>query len=250
MPPMTNNAINKRKQISLLKRVEVKTKQWRAEEWLINNGSKARFHEIYKIELKDRVLSFILNDLKKHPEIIVLGPAQGHAATCLKKDLASYGIDSKIDVFNITKYALDSELLKQKTIRKDHSKEYLPFERINEIEHAKLAKEIKHKYDVFVAPASVGWFTNSVPYALFQSSLLLKKNGRGYLQTLIIDKKNYNEITIAKRMVEGYNKTAKEKVEIEFKMIKDTISTNTTPITVYGKSYDARSVWVEITRKK
>lgn len=250
MPINNKHKINKRRIIEDLKDVEKYTRQTKTEPWLYRDGGKRRYKEIYVEELKNKVLNFILNDLKKNPEIIILGPGIGHDTAILKRELESYGINPQIDVFNLTKFALDESLLKQKIIRNDYSKQFLAFEKINEIEHATLVKKIKHKYDIFVAPASVGRYTNSVPYALFQTSLILNKGGRGYIECVFIDRKGFDEIKIAQRMLAAYNKTAKEKVKIDLKILKETLSEATRVININQKEYVSRSVWVEVRRKE
>jgi hypothetical protein len=217
-------------------------------QWTHNNGGKQRFLEIYKQDLKNKVLDFILYDLKKHPEIIVLGPGLGHDTILLKKELESYGIKPMIDTLNLTQRELDEKVAKK--IREDHSQPFLPFEKINEVEHSVIVKKLKHKYDIFVAPASVGTHTKSAPYALFQSSLLLKVGGRGFIEIFLIDRKGFNEIEIAKRMLKAYNKTAKEKVEVDFKFLEDTLSKETGQTMINGKEYAVKIIWVEINRKK
>lgn len=212
------------------------------------NGNRNRYEEIYRYKLKEEVSNFILNDLKKHPEVMILGPGIGYDTAILKKELESIGIKPTIDVLNIFKSTLDKKLVEKKIIREDLSREKV-FEHINSIADSEIINKVKGKYDVIVAPASVGYYSTSPPYTLFQTALMLSKKGRAFVEVALINnlKKNAIEkiLKIAPRMIEVFNKTHNLDLKYEFSQVKGTYDSYSRP------DYNKIEVfYVRIQRKK
>ena len=146
-----------------------------------NHGHPERYQDIYVKQLKNGVLDFILNDLQKHPDIMVLGPADGHDTVELKVQLEKYGIKPKLDVINFYKDTLNKQYLQNKSIRTDFSQNKA-FEKLNFIDDISLINEIFEKYHLVIAPKSMGYYTSSESFTLYQSALLLQKGGRAYIE--------------------------------------------------------------------
>jgi len=205
-----------------------KTKERGYEGWDGCDGGAHRYKKIYKEYLNDRPLNFLLEKLKiKEPQIMILGPGEGYDSALFKRELHEFGVDAHMDTLGFSK-TVESELLASKTIRNDYSphiSKATPFEHINPIEHPKLSKTIIGKYHLVMGERSVGVYGTSKSYALFQSSLLLAKKGRAYID-LQFNKPLKEILDVTGRMINSYNKANKTSLKFIIKEIKGTSGTN------------------------
>jgi hypothetical protein len=159
---------------------------------------------------------------------MILGPGEGHDSVLFKRELHEFGVNAHIDTLGFSK-TVEDELLANKEIRKDYSphvSKAIPFEHINPIEHPKLAKEITGKYHLVMAERSVGVYGASNSYALFQSSLLLAKRGRAYID-LQFNKPLKEILDVTNRMINSYNKANKTSLKFIIKEVKGRSGINT-----------------------
>jgi len=194
------------------------------EGWNYCDGGFHRFEEIHKNRLNHKPLNFLLDELKTHnPKVMILGPGKGYDTAIFKRELKDYGVNPKIDTLGYSK-TIDKKLIEDKKIRKDFSppiSKALSFEHINPVEHSKLVKEIIGKYHLVMASRSVGVYNKSSSYAIFQTSLLLAKRGRAYID-LVYTKPLKQIITVTERMINSYNKTNNTNLRFKIKGLKDT----------------------------
>ncbi len=200
------------------------TKEKGYEGWDGCNGGVNRYRKIYKEYLNDRPLNFILEKLKvKEPQIMILGPGEGYDSALFKRELHEFGVDAHMDTLGFSK-TVESELFASKDIRNDYSphiSKAIPFEHINPIEHPQLVKEIQGKYHLVIASNSIGYYAESNSYALFQSSLLLTKGGRAYID-LNYTKPLKEIMKVTERMINAYNKANKTSLKFRIKGLEDT----------------------------
>jgi hypothetical protein len=180
-----NKHRNRRSPNSILEDRRVIDHEKKIEKWGVvgyNNGGGHRFNQIYmQGSLKKKILDYVLEELKKHPDIMVLGPGEGHDTAMLKSVLEQYGVKPVIDALNLYKGTLDKNLIKKKIIRADLSVDKT-FEHINFFDDPKLVKKLMANYHLVIAPKSVGVFTNSRAFSLYQVALMLKPKGRAYVE--------------------------------------------------------------------
>jgi len=217
-------------------------KKIKYEGWSYCDGGFHRYKKIYSENLNNKPLNFILNDLKVHdPQVMILGPGKGHDSAILKSELQEFGVNLNIDTLGYSK-TIDKELLIHEIIRKDYSphiSKATAFEHINQIEHPKIAKEIIGKYHLIIAERSIGVYGKSKSYAIFQTSLLLAKGGRAYID-LDYNKPIKQIIDITKRMIHAYNKTNKQNLEFKIQEIKE----------LSGKDKETKYTYIQIDRLK
>lgn len=157
--------------------VKNKSKAWHN----YSDGELHRYTDIFSWVLSKKPIEHLLKINKKTPNVLFLGPAKGEYIVPFKEELVSKGKNPKIDVFGLFKETLSENARKE--INKDHSIE-TAFESLdpkNQI-HRKLLLEMIGKYDLIMAPMSVTYQTNYPAFALYQSALMLSKNGKAYLE--------------------------------------------------------------------
>ena len=237
-----NRYRNKRPACEILNQELVIDHKNKIEKWGVvgrNNGGSHRFEQIYGGRLRKKILDFVLDELKQHPEIMVLGPGEGHDTALLKLELEKYGIKPEIDALNLYKGTLDKELIKKRIIRNDLSADKV-FEQINQHDDSKLVKRLFENYHLVIAPKSVGVFNKSRAFSLYQVALMLKPNGRAYVELTFDFRKDLNffkngpnkskmllevekQRTIALRMIDSFLKNHKLNRKFEISVLKDTI---------------------------
>ncbi len=204
------------------------TRKKRYESWNYCDGGAHRYREIYKENLNNRPLNFLLEKLKiKDPQLMVLGPGHGYDNALFKKELHEFRVNIHIDTLGFSK-TINQKLLEDKVIRKDYSpriSKAISFEHINPIEHPRLVKSILGKYHLVMGERSVGVYGASHAYALFQSSLLLAKRGRAYID-LQFNSPLKEILDVTRRMINSYNKTNNTNLKFLIKEIKETSGTN------------------------
>ena len=150
-----NRYRNKRSICEILNHKLVVDHKRKFEKWGIvgrNNGGEHRFEHIYyKRSLKKKILDFILEELKQYPEVMVLGPGEGHDTALLKLELEKYGVNPEIDVLNLYKGTLDKDLIKKRIIRNDLSADKA-FEQINLFDDFNHVKKLFENYHMVIAP--------------------------------------------------------------------------------------------------
>lgn len=234
-----NPTKNRRKLVQRLESI----KRNEYENWIGCDGNIKRYRTIFYKELDFRPINFLLDELKmKKPEIMILGPGKGYYAAEFKKDLRdNYGVEINIDALGFSK-TIDSKLL-DKNIRKDYSpnvSKATAFEHINPIEHPNLVKNIKGKYHLVIGERSVGLYSESKSYAIFQTSLLLAKRGRAYIDIQYTKENLRNILIIASRMINAYNKKNRTNIKLKITALKDTY--------VEPKDKSKKSIYIQIDR--
>jgi len=148
-------------------------------------GTKERFKEVYITELNNQPIKHLASLDIKNPNVMILGAGLGEDIPELKKELIKININPNIDVFSLTK-TLPKDLIKTMQVRNDFSNK-IGFEEINpkNPKLKKLIKDTKGQYDLVMAPMSVGVHTNYPATVLFNSAMLLKKNGKAYVQIAV-----------------------------------------------------------------
>lgn len=147
-----------------------------------HNGKTERYKQIFFDILKREPINHLIKNKNPKPNIMILGPGEGHYISELKIELAPYKINPKIDVLGLQK-TIDQALLKNKTIRRDFSRGKA-LEEISENPKAnkKLISIISEKYDLVMAPASVGLHTLYPAFNVFNVSCMLRKGGVAYIE--------------------------------------------------------------------
>jgi hypothetical protein len=176
-------------------------------------GQDYRYKYIFYNKFKQKPLLHLKKINLKEPKVIILGAGQGNDLKLFKEDLSKFKINPIIDVFSLTK-SLSPEI-KKKIVNKDFSRNKA-FESIEAIKDRKLINQIKGKYDLVVAPLSVGVYTDHIPYNLLLTSLLLNKNGKAYIEV-----NNYSPKIKERyyKFIEMYNKQKKEKKTFNIRII-------------------------------
>jgi len=171
-------------------------------------GNKNKFYEVYELKFHGKPLDFLINHKSKKPNIMVLGAGEGRDLQLLKKFCEKYKKEPIIDILSLTK-TLPEDI--KKIVNKDYSNNRA-LETIDLERDKKLISEIKNKYDLVMAPLSVGVYTNHPTYNIFLSAMMLKKEGRTYIQVRHTKdlEKRFN------RFVETYNK--QNKTNYKFKL--------------------------------
>jgi hypothetical protein len=201
----------------------------RKEDWDIN-GETYRFKQIYKIILNNKPVAFLLSLKKRKPKIMILGAGIGNDLIEFKKELNKHNISPVFDVFSLTK-ALSDEVTNKKIARHDYSTN-LGFEQIDPRvpSHKKIVDKTKGKYDLVMAPLSVGTYTKYPSTILLNSAMLLSKGGRAYvfmgLNHLVVIGENRidgNIFELNKKYVLLFNKfvssiNKKENTDYKFKL--------------------------------
>lgn len=189
-------------------------------------GKEHRFEIVYYKKFKKLPIEFLKKSKNKKPKVMILGAGLGEDIKLLKAELQKNNVNPSVDVFSLTKSI-------SKTAKKEIKKDYSinkALETINFKEHSKLINNIKEKYDLVVAPLSVGVYTDHVAYNLFITSKLLNKNGKAYVEVLK-DKKLIEKFN---RFNELFNKQFKETAEFNINQINE----------------NEKYFYFEITRKK
>jgi len=145
-------------------------------------GEEYRFSEIYKSLFRNEPIKHILSLKKKSPKIMILGAGIGEDTKVLKDELNKITIYPVFDVFSLTR-TLSPEI-KKNIVRNDFSSN-VGLEQLDPRikQHKKIIDATKGKYDLVVAPLSVGEYTNHPATILLNSALLLSKGGKAYIQT-------------------------------------------------------------------
>jgi len=176
-------------------------------------GKAHRFEIIYVKKFKQLPLEFLKKNKNKKPKIMILGAGLGEDIKLLKTELQKDNIKPNVDVFSLTKSISETA---KKEIRKDYSINKA-LETINFKENKRLVSKIKEKYDLVIAPLSVGVYTDHVAYNLFLTSKLLRPKGKAYVEVL----KNNNLIKKFTRFNELFNKQFKETAEFKINQINE-----------------------------
>lgn len=146
------------------------------------NGGKERYKQIFFDILKRQPINHLIKNKNSKPSIMILGPGEGGYIHELQAELAPYKIKPRIDVLGLQK-TIDPALLKEKTVRRDFSKGQA-LEEISENPkvNKKLISIISEKYDLVMAPASVGLHTLYPAFNVFNVSCMLRKGGVAYIE--------------------------------------------------------------------
>lgn len=197
------------------------------ERWSDNSGGPLRYKRIFIDKLKKKPLLFLERRFKNNkntPTIMVLGPGDGGYTALLNIELKKIGVNSFIDVLGFSK-SVDKEIISKGFIRKEFSPEISKakaFEHLNPVEEPKITRFIKGNYDLVIAEKSVGTFTESRPYTLLQTSLLLKKNGRAYIE--VLHNNDLKQVVLKyQRMLNSFNKKNKLDLKFKLEMMPDTL---------------------------
>lgn len=145
-------------------------------------GQKTRYRQIFSTILRKDPINHLIKSKNKKPNIMILGPGEGNYISYLNSELRSYNINPRIDVLGLQK-TINPELLKRKIVRRDFSRG-IALEEIsaNPKANRKLISRIKGKYDLVMAPASVGLHTLYPALNVFNVSCMLKKGGVAYIE--------------------------------------------------------------------
>jgi hypothetical protein len=197
----------------------------------VNSGLEGRFKQVYVKQLKNKPLNFLKNNFKNSkPNIMILGAGFGGDIIKLNEYLTQNKIKSKIDVFSLHKM-ID---LSKNIIREDYS-QHIALEELF-FKNKQTFGKIINKYNLVVAPLSVGVHTKYPVYNALCSAVMLKKKGVLYYEVPIVNKqiikklnkhnKDVNVKTIFSklnnfevifdRMVTSFNKIYS--VDIKFKL--------------------------------
>lgn len=242
----------KKKPEQFKRRVLVAEKGIHADFWRFN-GQESRYEQIYNVELMRDPILHLESLQKEHPQIMILGPGLGEDIIALKRELTELGMSPDVDVFGLSK-SLDQSA--RRRVRTDYSLR-LALEEVdpkNE-KHRKLIDNLQEKYDLVVAPKSVGYHTNYPAYAVFATARLLAKGGAGYIE-LKIPPTSINAITLAdlKRAKEyAHYRRALASVTIVFNRMVSALNKKRNPEEQVGYRLDffsksLGSLWVKITR--
>lgn len=160
-----------------------------------HNGKTERYKQIFFDVLKREPINHLIKNKNSKPNIMILGPGEGHYISELQIELAPYKINPKIDVLGLQN-TIDRSLLQNKTIRKDFSRGQA-LEEISENPKAnkKLISIISEKYDLVMAPSSVGLHALYPAFNVFNVSCMLRKGGVAYIEvptTEVIKRPQFN----------------------------------------------------------
>ncbi|MEI8364707.1 MAG: hypothetical protein WCF78_04620 [archaeon] len=176
-------------------------------------GEKNRFDYTYVTKFKNLPIMHLKSINKKNPKIMILGAGSGRELIELKDILKKEKINPEINVFSLTK-SLDKDIEK-KIVNKDYSINKA-IENIDPKRDKQIIKENIGKYDLVVAPLSVGVYTDHVAYNMLLTSLLLRKHGKAYIEV----NDNSQNLTRYKRFIELYNKQFTKNYEFIINEIK------------------------------
>ncbi len=206
-------------------------------------GHKEKYFLLFKTILQNKPISFLekrFSNTNIKPQVMFLGPGKGGYIPVFNSVLYSKKITPEIDVFALTRNLSEEA---KRIVRKDFSSNdtKIPFERLNTKTRTKKVKELQeaflHKYDLIMAPLSVGFHTLYPANALFTTALMLKKRGKAYVQ--ISDqfaqqylftrsppmKKHFEMLNnlpqIFQRFVEAHNKRNNTKLKYTLKKIEN-----------------------------
>ena len=215
---------------------EKNTKLWR-EDWSIPNkvfefGAFHRFKQVYFNELKGLPLKFLIALKKRNPKVMVLGPGIGLDLIELKRYLERFEIDPEIDTFAITK-ALDVDA-KKLTVTNEFAFN-TPLELIDpkNPEHNAFVNHVTNRYDLVIAPLSVGFHTHYPAQNSFKSALMLTKGGEAFVQleyvfggeTLIESAKKRKALkTLFGKLVNNHNKRNGTNLQFELEFVRPNIA--------------------------
>lgn len=215
---------------------EKNTKLWR-EDWsapdrIFEFGAFHRFRNVYFSELKGIPLKFLIALRKRNPKVMVLGPGLGLDLIELKRYLEHYGIDPEIDTFAITK-ALDQDA-KELTVTNEFAFN-TPLELIDpkKPEHNAFVEHVINRYDLVVAPLSVGFHTHYPAQNSFKSALMLNKGGEAFVQleyvfggeTLFESARKRKALRqLFEKLVENHNKKNNTNLKFELDFIRPNIA--------------------------
>ena len=228
-----------KRKIFAKKRVESKSVtsfiQNKKEKWY-SFGDVKKFHEVYELKFQGKPLNFLIKQKNKKPNIMVLGAGEGKDLKLLKRFCKKHKKEPVIDVLSLTK-ALPKTV--KKIVNKDYSNNKA-LETIDLERDKKLISEIKNKYDLVMAPLSVGVYTNHQTYNMFLSAMMLKNEGRTYIQVRFTKdlEKRFD------RFVKAYNKQNKTNYKFNLNLIN---SKKYTQNKVLDKFY-SRYMFYEIKR--
>lgn len=178
-------------------------------------GDTYRYEHIFVKKFRKKPLLHLKKIKKTNPRVMILGAGLGRDLKLFKEDLNKLRIDPTIDVFSLTK-SLSKEV-KRDVVSTDFSRKKA-LETISPVKDRKMIGQIKGKYDLVVAPLSVGVYTDHLSYNLLLTSLMLNKNGKAYIEVEKYDmqaKERFN------RFVELYNKQKKEENKFEIRIINE-----------------------------
>jgi len=205
-----------------------------------SDGGLHRYTDVFSWILAKKPIEHLLKINKKNPNILFLGPAKGEYIIPFKEELISKGKSPKIDVFGLFKETLSENVRKE--ITKDYSME-TAFESLDprNPNHRQLLLEMIEKYDLIMAPMSVTYQTNYPAFALYQSALMLSKNGKAYLEVRSlnsaslagnqrIEKQLPQLEKLFNRFISIYNKKSNKQNKYNFKILGDI---NTHPVGVF-----------------
>jgi hypothetical protein len=141
-------------------------------------GQEYRYIHTFVKKFSEKPFLHLKKIKKEKPKIMVLGAGLGIDLIEFKKTLNSIKINPTIDVLSLTK-SLSPRA--KKIVNKDYSQNKA-IETIDFKKETKLASNLKNKYDLVVAPLSVGVYTDHPSYNMFLTSLMLNKNGKAYIE--------------------------------------------------------------------
>lgn len=146
------------------------------------HGQKTRYRQIFTTILRKDPINHLIKTKNKKPKVMVLGPGEGNYISNFSSELRSHNINPRIDVLGLQK-TINPELLKRKIVRRDLSRG-VALEDIsgNPKANRRLISRIKGKYDLVMAPASVGLHTLYPALNVFNVSCMLKKGGVAYIE--------------------------------------------------------------------
>jgi hypothetical protein len=224
------------------------------------NGQNFRYKDIFYNNLKKKPLDFLKKLNKKNPEVMFLGPGSGNTIVEFNKDLKKNKINPVFDIFSLTKN-LDPKVKKQKLIRKDYSSN-IGFEKLN-TKNSKF-KFLKEKYDLIIGAMSVGFHTKYPVNSLFTSAMMLKKNGRAYIEIAdlrsVFDFKNEKQLmSFLKKLNISKKEIYSQKQIFVLQKVFDRFVRSYSPNKVFKlnkinyedpKNYNENASFIEIIRKK
>ena len=161
-------------------------------------GQEYRYIHAFIKKFSEKPFLHLKKIKKEKPKIMVLGAGLGVDLIEFKKALNLIKINPTIDVLSLTK-SLSPRA--KKIVNKDYSQNKA-IETIDFKKETKLASNLKSKYDLVVAPLSVGVYTDHPSYNMFLTSLMLNKNGKAYIE---LGEFKLKTVTRFKKFVEIYN---------------------------------------------
>ena len=169
-------------------------------------GDRDRYKVVFELQLKKKPLKYLLDNNIKSPKIMMLGPSTGKYILEFKKRLLENKIKPIIDCFSL-KNELNKDVEKEVRLNLFGKG---AFEKLNTKANNPDLKEIQRnlidKYNLIIAPMSVGVHTKYPINALFTSALMLRKGGKAYVEIPAIDRDHLEYMKSQKQSRSKYDK--------------------------------------------